>query len=360
MPDLRGALGWRYREHVVPALDLHGSLPLFIARKLRNRRLLGRSNVVYLYAGRGNAGDYLSHLGVRSIVGLPGLELLAGQPGNRELSKALVGSRFRARYRVLVIGGGGLFQECFGEFWQVILASGLPYAIVGVGANRLGDQRSITDAGLLETIVRRAAFIYVRDTMTRETIAKCGVREEVPVGLCPATSALFPGHWREESRSGNVLLHVVHPSDLRMAHGDLDRARESARAIARELELSYVEEDNMSADVEAVLKRYRTARVVLSSRLHGCIISYATGIPFVPLRCDEKIEAFLHTHCPAIKAVEIEALHRREALRDVIRATLNASTSDNRDYLEREVRRNTERGEWIRRQIMTKAWQAAS
>ena len=112
------------------------------------------------------------------------------------------------------------------------------------------------------------------------------------------------------------------------------------RASARELGLSYVEEDNMSANLGAVLRKYEEARLVVSSRLHGCIVSYAMGAPFVPLRCDEKIEAFLQAHCPSVAAVEVETLHEREACRDMLCRTLDSFGTGYRDHLEREVQRN--------------------
>ncbi len=355
MLDLKGALAWRYRKYVAPHLDLHGSLPLYLARKARNRRLLGRSHVVYLYAGRGNVGDYLSHLGVREVVRLPGLELFAGRPGSRELERTLTDPRFRERYRVLVIGGGGLFQGCFNDFWRTVLASGLPYVVFGVGANKLGGQRSVTDASLLADIVRGAAYVQVRDTLTREAIMSSGVGEEIPLGLCPATSYVYPRYWLEDRSSRATLLHVVHPSDLRMAQGDLGRIRENLRAQAQRLELSYMEEDNMSPRLEAVLKRYAGARLVVSSRLHGCIISYAMGIPFVPLRCDEKIEAFLQTHYPSQTTVEAQILHDRDACGDVLRRALETCGTEYRGDLEREVSRNRQRGARIREDIVAKA-----
>jgi hypothetical protein len=355
MLDLKGALAWRYGKYVTPHLDMHGSLPLYLARKLRNRWLRGRSHVVYLYAGRGNVGDYLSHLGVREVVRLPGLELFAGRPGSRELARTVTAHHFRERYRVLVIGGGGLFQGCFDDFWRIVLASRLPYVVFGVGANKLGGQRSVTDASLLADIVRGATYIQVRDTMTREAIRSCGVEEEIPLGLCPATSYVYPRYWLDDRSSRATLLHVVHPSDLRMAQGDLGRIGENLRAQARELELSYVEEDNMSARLGGVLGRYAGARLVVSSRLHGCIISYAMGIPFVPLRCDEKIEAFLQTHFPSRTTVEVQALHERDACRDVLRGTLETFGTEYRGDLEREVRRNRERGAKIREDIVAKA-----
>ena len=140
-----------------------------------------------------------------------------------------------------------------------------------------------------------------------------------------------------------------------MAGGDLGRVRENLRAHARELGLAYVEEDNMSANLDAVLRKYESARLVLSSRLHGCIVSYAMGLPFVPLRCDEKIEAFLQTHCPFVEAVAVQTLHEREACGGVLQRVLGAFGREYRDDLERKVRLNDERGASIREGIVAMA-----
>jgi hypothetical protein len=341
---------------VAPRLELHGSVPIFLRRRLRNWRLLERTSAVYVYAGRGNAGDYLSHLGVRNAVALPGLELLAGEPGNRELARTLGDPRFARRPRVLLIGGGGLFQECFREFWRVVLESDLPYAIFGVGANRLGEERSITGASLLADVVRGASFVVVRDEMTRDVIAASGIVHPVDVGLCPSTGYLFPRWWRDDRSMNRTLLHVVHPSDLWLAGGDLGTIRGVLRDVASEQGLRYEEQDNLSADLAAVLRKYAEARVVVSSRLHGCIVSHATGAPFLPVRCDDKIGAFLRTHAPKISPVDVHVLQDRAACNDAVRRTLDGFDPSYRSQVERGVQWNAERGREIREAIATRAW----
>ena len=104
--EIRDALGWRYHKYIEPYIDLHGSVKDFMHRKFNNYLEFPHAKVVYIYANRRNVGDYLSFLGLRKIVYLPGLELFAAHQGIAELEATLTKLQKDNRHCVLVIGGG--------------------------------------------------------------------------------------------------------------------------------------------------------------------------------------------------------------------------------------------------------------
>ena len=65
----------------------------------------------------------------------------------------------------------------------------------------------------------------------------------------------------------------------------------------------------------------RRAAVVVSSRLHGCVFSYALARPVIAIVCDRKMRGFIDTHAPWLPSVgageAVEALDA-ERLAEVV------------------------------------------
>ena len=246
-----------------------------------------------------------------------------------------------------------MFQETFDQFWRVILNKGIPYVIFGVGINKLEKMRRVTNPQLLADIVERAEYIRVRDDMTKEFITNSNEKNNISTGICPSINFLYPNYWCSDLQQNNVMLHVVHPADLRMAHGDISLLSRNLQKCAQHLSLSYMEEDNMKCDYRGLLQKYHKARIVVSSRLHGCIISYAMGIPFVPILCDEKTEAFLKTHLPSLDAVPVGQLYDFQRCCDIVGGALQNLHRNYQKYMKYQVNQNMNQASQVREIIET-------
>jgi polysaccharide pyruvyl transferase WcaK-like protein len=192
------------------------------------------------------------------------------------------------------VGGGGLLQPVFEKFWDDILLTNIPVVAFGIGINTLPPHRPLVASRILKLLSERAAAIHVRDQFTLDAFERIGCRN-VTIGPCPSISLLnaMRPNFR---RSNKVLLHVVHPVDLEFSGVCLDDLRRKVKAISADLGLAYVEINHLSGFNETILDVYASAAVVVTSRLHGCIFSYAMEKPFIAIECDTKTRAFVSSH----------------------------------------------------------------
>jgi hypothetical protein len=273
-----------------------------ILRLTRNRLAARDSHVVgYVFADPTNSGDYASHLGIKLLAKTKGIDIFCHQAAKRLSSPpSSIGT-----WSGLIIGGGGLLQPVFETFWQEILDTGIPFAIFGVGENTLGELRPIFNRDLLRDIAARALAIHVRDNRTYDAFTSCGAGGDVTIGLCPSANLLQTFRDTKFRKSQNKLLHVVHPSDIRLAGKELPQVKAQIRCLATRLSLVYVETDNLAGFNKAIVKKYQSADIVISSRLHGCIFSHSLGQRFIAVSCDMKTQAFVETHVPDAPIVDI-------------------------------------------------------
>jgi len=288
------AIKWRFELRVLPHLLLHESLSCAIARKFRNfSRARGHSPMVYIFADASNIGDRVSALGVQMLAGATGVELFASKvalPATFRTLKWLQEHRADAR---VVVGGGGLLQECFDPFWRGLLKTKLRFGIFGVGANELKG-RNLPPRETLDAISDRAVILHARDEWSLSLFSGANAGK-FSVGVCPSVNYLRSKHMACAPLRP-YLLHVLHPVDIKMAGGDPVKISTSVREIAGELGLIYDETDHIKEGLSSLVARYQRAQFVVTSRLHGCIFSYALGVPFLPIATDKKTYAFVDTH----------------------------------------------------------------
>ena len=293
---------WRYKLYVQPHLLVHRS-PLHVARRLLNnwRALRASERIAYVCADPTNSGDYASHLGIRKLVGRPGLELYCAPVALKETCRILARiSRSSQPWRCVFVGGGGLLQGCFEPFWKALLDSAVPFVLFGVGAAEQLPQRRVLGADLIARIARNAAAIHVRDSFTLELIAQHA--SAVTVGICPSVIAVTQLGGLL-GRQCTHLLNVVHEADLEMAGVELAIMRQQLRRTAKLMNLSYDETNHMAGLTRRLLVKYARAAIVVSSRLHGCIFSYAMDKPFVAVACDRKVPAFIESYAPSAPVI---------------------------------------------------------
>ncbi len=320
--DLIEGIRWRYRLYLEPYVVVYRSPSTAIRRYCGNRQCLRTASPpVFVYANPTNMGDYASHLGLKQLAGFCGVELLCDGPAvSSTLSMLKRGPGPGRSWGPVLVGGGGLFHDYFDDFWRGLLDTKVPFAIFGVGINETAKFRRRTDPGILRELALRAIAIHVRDEFTRRVLEENGA-ESVTVGLCPSVHYIRRLADRMPRMSSH-LLHVVHEADLRGAEVDASALKQSLRQSANQLGLKYDETNHMGTLSSKLLKRYLRAAVVVASRLHGCIFSYALGIPFVGIECDYKLHAFKETHAATAQCLAAhDVRHRLDA--DLLRAVYN-------------------------------------
>jgi len=210
-------------------------------------------------------------------------------------------------------------QPAFQKFWSTIIESKIPFVTFGIGINMMKGRPSV-DNDILLSIAQYAKMIGVRDRYT-EYRFKSLCNREIYMGICPSVNFLNKNKSSTLYSEAKTLLHIFHPADLRLAGLNVELVRSNLVKIAKYVGIVYVEHSNMSSDYEKVLGLYQNADLVVSSRLHGCIISYALGKSFLAMCCDEKIGYFLKSHT-AIKGYNPKLLENYDALKRLITKTI--------------------------------------
>ena len=244
----------------------------------------------HIYANRSNAGDWLSAQGIQSALApFAPKDLLCDTPF---AANTLAGLSDASPEDFIVIGGGGLFMDYFMPFWEGFLpiAARVPFCIWGVGCCDLKRFQSRPPGKLLAEIVGRSRLCIVRDELTRAFLSGC--RLPPPV-TCPTVLAVAATGGEQ-----NRLLHVDHYDSVGPEH--YERMVEIARAHAVRTGRSYRQTNNLiSAGHRGALRQtldlYASADLVLSSRLHGCILALAMGRRVLAVSGDHKIESFMQS-----------------------------------------------------------------
>ncbi len=241
----------------------------------------------HVFANRSNIGDWLSALGIQSLLAPhPVTDHLCDEPFVESTLAEL--AKLDAEDFV-VIGGGGLFMDYFTPFWEgfLPLADKVPFAIWGVGYCDLKREPSHVASELLQAIVGKSQLCIVRDELTRKYLSVSDLSAPV---ICPSVVIIE----KEALRLG-----VLHVDNYTTAGAEVYDVMDTlAREFACNTHRAFSASNNRIApgnkgEMNEILKRYAYSDIILSSALHGCIIGLAMGRKVLAVSGDRKIEAFM-------------------------------------------------------------------
>ncbi len=283
----------------------------------------------HVFACKSNVGDWLSARAIQALLAPDDvIEYLCDEPFIPDTLAQL--ERVQPT-DVVVIGGGGLFMDYFTPFWDGLLRMD-PWpqvCIWGVGYCDIKDRPSRAPDGLLRRVVQRSTLCYVRDELTRAYLAGESLPAPIP---CPAISAV-PSSTRQPQ--------VLHAMDYAVVgEAGYEATRAAATEFASRTGRGYSETNNLIPDGDeaalAHLLNLYSADVLVSSRLHGCIIGLASGCSVVAIAGDRKVESFMDA---AGLSAWVIPLDRLDGLDDVLsrvdeqqppRAFIDAAVRGNR------------------------------
>lgn len=242
----------------------------------------------HVYANQSNIGDWLSARGIQSLIAPQTVtEHFCDEPFVPETLAAL--SRTGPEDFIL-IGGGGLFMDYFVPFWEGFqsIARRTPFAVWGAGCCDMKREHSRPPVALISGILKRARLCVVRDELTRSFLSPLTLPPPV---ACPTLNAV-PTQGGEQK----CLLHVDHYDNVGMEI--YDRMVAVAQDFAARTERRLRQTNNLipSGQVGALqgtLNLYAAADLVLTSRLHSCIIALAMGRRVLVVSGDRKVESFM-------------------------------------------------------------------
>ncbi len=256
-----------------------------------------RSPVIQFYSAVDNIGNYTPVLGIQQMLGF--------QPDTWNVHRVPVDFEFiNRRYRAAIIGGAGLLHRVFNPFWSDLRQHcRLPMIAWGIGGCfPRGENNPCVDRAVVRDVFDRCELIHVRDELTANHFG----RPDVHVGICPTVV------WADQFAAS---LAPERKTILFAAHDAVPVAE--SEAIWRALRRSgwpVVRTDNVQRPrfglMDILDQCYRPARLVVCSRLHGAIIAFGLGIPYVALPWDEKLRAFQERYGNGILAERTEELPR--------------------------------------------------
>lgn len=243
----------------------------------------------HVYANQSNVGDWLSARGIQSL--LAPREVTEHFCDEPFVPKTLASLSRAGADDFIIIGGGGLFMDYFVPFWEGFrpIAARVPFAIWGAGACDMKLEPSRPPVKLISEIVRQSRLCVVRDELTREIFSGCDLPPPV---ICPVFAALAPAGGEQKR-----LLHVDHYHNVGAAI--YERMVGMAEEFAGRTGRSCRQTNNLvsaghNGQLKKVLDLYTSSDLVLTSRLHGCIIALALGRRVLAVSGDHKVESFMN------------------------------------------------------------------
>jgi hypothetical protein len=181
-------------------------------------------------------------------------------------------------------------MDYFAPFWEGFrdVAARVPFAIWGVGCCDMKRHPTHPSFRLVSEIVRLSRLCVVRDELTRGWLGGC---EIPPPVVCPTLVAV-PSMVGQQPR----LLHVDHYDNV--GQEIYERMVAVAETFAERTGRSYRQTNNLipaghNGALQKTLDLYASADLVLTSRLHGCIIALAMGRRVLVVSGDLKVESFM-------------------------------------------------------------------
>lgn len=241
----------------------------------------------HVFANRSNIGDWLSARAIQALLAPePFVEHLCDEPFVPRTLERL--ARLTDR-DLIVIGGGGLFMDYFVPFWEGFreISKRVPFCIWGVGYCHMKRQDSRPPTALIEDIVRNSSLCVIRDDITRRYLANCDIPPPVP---CPTISIV------ESRPPGHGLLHVDAFDNV--GESNFETMEAVGKAFATKTNRPFHSINNLipagnGKALETAVGRYEQADLILTGRLHGCIIGLAMGRKVLAVSGDHKVESFM-------------------------------------------------------------------
>lgn len=239
------------------------------------------SDILNFYSAVHNIGNYLPVLGIRKMLGRT---TDTWNMHDRSIDFDFV----NRHYRSVIIGGAGLLDRGFEPFWTAFSREcRVPAVIWGVGiCSPDRNAEKGVDRDVFRAAAARCALINFRDDLTADYYGT----HQASISPCPTIVYL-----EESGRKGpgDPAGHVLYAShDELVAEPERDLIRSRLEQCVGPVRLTdNIQRRLLSLD-DIVRSAYGKSRLVVTTRLHGAIIAYGLGIPYVAIARDEKIRAF--------------------------------------------------------------------
>ncbi len=196
-------------------------------------------------------------------------------------------------YDLLLVGGAGLLHKCFEDFWLWLAKQNIPVILWGLGTCWMdkstswmkGRDVSFVEPKILESMKKNIVLSNVRDEKTNEIYNLAG-----HVSFCPTAIGLDAT--LEQDRLISAVLTKSNYDKILYAHHDRLATKKEMKKIMRFCDEYTSNIFSSRETIHDIINKYLNAKLVISTRLHGCIIANSLDIPYIAYAKDGKIREF--------------------------------------------------------------------
>jgi len=255
------------------------------------------TRIINFYSAVGNIGNFTPVLGIRQMIG--------SEPDTWNIHDKSIDFDFINRhYACAIIGGAGLLDSGFDPFWEKFARHcTIPSVIWGVGMCAPdGAARKGVDRRVFATAVAKCDLVNVRDDLTAEHYGLTSA------SITPCPTIVYVEQFLGARKHTGRVLYSSHEELVPRA--ERDAIYSGLIETAGRIEFT----DNIQRPLwglqDIIRFGYCRSSLVVTTRLHGAIIAYGLGIPYVALARDDKLRAFHRNYGNGVVTDTIEDLKR--------------------------------------------------
>lgn len=241
------------------------------------------SPIIQFYSSVDNIGNYTPVLGIQRMLGQV-TDTWCIHDKNIDFEF------INSHYKHVIIGGAGLMHKCFEHFWSRFLKEcRLPTIVWGVGVclpNCFSSENTAVSKQIINKVEQRCDLFNVRDDLTSDYYSL----RKASISACPTIIYLSEFSSFKSRKIPTRLLSSWHEKLV---------SKEEQKTIEKALEefrLEIIKTRNIQKPwfglTSIINNLYCESKLVVTSRLHGAIIAYGLGVPYVAISKDKKIESF--------------------------------------------------------------------
>lgn len=273
----------RWVEKVARRIGYDRRCRFYDLSSVEREERVARSSIIQFYSAVDNIGNYLPVLGIRNVLGM--------RTDTWNIHDEGIDFDFiNQNYKCAIIGGAGLLHSCFEPFWKRFAEKcKIPYIVWGVGGCFPDDEDDPSVAPRVASpVLEGADLTNVRDRLTADLYGLLSAH----ISPCPTVAYLSGGEGVINHRNG-----VLYSSHTGLVSKDEQSHLHGAvKGLAEKMEVNLLYTDNVQRRLygmkDIIDNKYRHSRVVITTRLHGAIVAYSLGIPYVAVARDDKLREF--------------------------------------------------------------------
>lgn len=262
------------------------------------------SPVIQFYSSVDNIGNLLPVLGIREMIGRR-TDVWCAHDDDIDFDF------INRHYKCAIIGGAGLLHSAFQAFWSRLAREcRLPVIIWGIGPCMPDDERAgKVDQRDVARVAERCDLINLRDDLAIERYDL----KEAHLSACPTIVHLR--HYERCPRDTDDLPLFASHSGL-VKDSEARMLQRVVRRVLGRIRWTDNVQQRYFGLADIISRYYCRSRLVVTTRLHGAIIAYGLGIPYVIIPRDEKLRAFCRLYGNGISvdcAAELDAALRNRS-----------------------------------------------